>query len=267
MRISTLDDIAPLLQQARSCFVPNPGNAGDALIALGTFHYFDSQKIPFPPVVSVEEKEAIRQYDLVIYSGGGNLIPHYGDALDVLRYASEYRKKIIVLPHTTFGYESELTRMASSLHLFCRDKVSFDMLLTRGMPDRSITLSEDMAFKIDRSFLEKYDRKPHLRTAYCMRTDVESRNRSAALFSENCDISFLWNGNLWGDRVFVERVVASLITYICQFESVVTDRLHIGILAALLDRQVQLFPNSYYKNKAVYEFSMRNRLPNVTFCS
>ena len=44
-----------------------------------------------------------------------------------------------------------------------------------------------------------------------------------------------------------------LLEVLRQHERVVTNRLHIGIAAALLSREVVLYPNSYYKNKAVYQ--------------
>jgi hypothetical protein len=45
---------------------------------------------------------------------------------------------------------------------------------------------------------------------------------------------------------------------------VVTDRLHIAIAGALLGLEVELHPNSYYKNRAVYDYSLR-RFSNVRF--
>jgi hypothetical protein len=43
-----------------------------------------------------------------------------------------------------------------------------------------------------------------------------------------------------------------------------TDRLHVAIAGALLGREVHLHPNSYYKNQAVYDYSLE-QYENVTF--
>jgi hypothetical protein len=48
------------------------------------------------------------------------------------------------------------------------------------------------------------------------------------------------------------------------FPIVRTDRLHVAIAGAMLGKQVWLYPNSYYKNRAVYEFSLR-AFSNVHF--
>lgn len=54
-----------------------------------------------------------------------------------------------------------------------------------------------------------------------------------------------------------------MLAYLDQFDQIVTNRLHIGILAGLLHKEVDFYPNNYFKNKAVYEFSMRDQFPHV----
>jgi exopolysaccharide biosynthesis predicted pyruvyltransferase EpsI len=46
---------------------------------------------------------------------------------------------------------------------------------------------------------------------------------------------------------------------------VATDRLHVGIGAALLGKTCRLHDNSYGKNRAVYDHSIRNHFPAVVF--
>ena len=45
---------------------------------------------------------------------------------------------------------------------------------------------------------------------------------------------------------------------------VYTDRLHVAILAAILGKKTSLYPNSYHKNRGVFEYSLSN-YPNVVF--
>jgi len=54
-----------------------------------------------------------------------------------------------------------------------------------------------------------------------------------------------------------------LLSYLDTFEEVHTNRLHVCIGAALLGKRVRLAPNSYDKNQAVWEFSLRGRFHNV----
>jgi exopolysaccharide biosynthesis predicted pyruvyltransferase EpsI len=49
-----------------------------------------------------------------------------------------------------------------------------------------------------------------------------------------------------------------------QFSLVRTDRLHLAIGASLLGKQVELYSNDYFKNRAVYDFSLKS-FPNVRF--
>lgn len=45
--------------------------------------------------------------------------------------------------------------------------------------------------------------------------------------------------------------------------AVETDRLHVAIAASLLGKRVRIQNNSYGKNRAVYEFRLRDRFPNL----
>jgi len=57
-------------------------------------------------------------------------------------------------------------------------------------------------------------------------------------------------------RVFVNLIEGSRMVF--------TDRLHVAILAVILGKDTILYPNSYYKNKGVYEFSL-SKYPNLKF--
>jgi hypothetical protein len=41
------------------------------------------------------------------------------------------------------------------------------------------------------------------------------------------------------------------------------NRLHLGIAGPLLCKKVNLYANNYYKGRAVYDYPMRHRFPNV----
>lgn len=51
-----------------------------------------------------------------------------------------------------------------------------------------------------------------------------------------------------------EKVSLSLFEYISRYETINTNRLHVGIVGYLLDKQVNFYRNSYYKNEAVYDY-------------
>jgi len=85
-------------------------------------------------------------------------------------------------------------------------------------------------------------------------------------------------GRVWCDNVDVSQVFAvddmsprralettgRIVSFLDEFDIVRTDRLHVGILSALLGKEVHLYDNLYGKNRAVYEHSMRERFPRVS---
>ncbi|MEI4920606.1 hypothetical protein Q8G81_34160, partial [Klebsiella pneumoniae] len=56
-----------------------------------------------------------------------------------------------------------------------------------------------------------------------------------------------------------------MINFLEEYKVVNTDRLHVAILASLLGKEVNFYPNSYYKNEAVYNYSLFNRYPKTCF--
>ena len=63
----------------------------------------------------------------------------------------------------------------------------------------------------------------------------------------------------------MEEVSNKLFNYISNYEIVNTNRLHIGIAGCLIGKKVNFYKNSYYKNKASYEFSIKNKFKNIFF--
>jgi exopolysaccharide biosynthesis predicted pyruvyltransferase EpsI len=257
-----LDSIVDEIARSRTCIIMNPGNAGDALIALGTFHWLDRLGL-HPTILSFANLDYAKDFDLIVYGGGGNLVPMYGTALTAIDYAARLGKQVAVLPHTIFGCEDALLRHALNLRLFCRERQSYEGLLAAGFPDDRLALDHDMAFQIEERFFSSLQPiAPSRDTISCLRRDAESAQQIPSPV-DNLDISLLWNGDYWSDREFVESICRCLAAYLMQAKSITTDRLHISILGALLKLEVRMLPNSYYKNRAVYDFSL-DRFRNVT---
>ena len=60
------------------------------------------------------------------------------------------------------------------------------------------------------------------------------------------------------------KAAAYLLRVVDSFDVVRSDRLHVAIAGALLGKEVELYPNSTFKNRAVYDFSLE-RFTNVRF--
>ncbi|NNF03164.1 MAG: hypothetical protein HKN17_01755 [Rhodothermales bacterium] len=58
----------------------------------------------------------------------------------------------------------------------------------------------------------------------------------------------------------------NLLAYLNRFDRITTNRLHVCILGAMLGKQIDFHANSYFKNEAVYRFSLGQQFPNVRWC-
>jgi exopolysaccharide biosynthesis predicted pyruvyltransferase EpsI len=95
---------------------------------------------------------------------------------------------------------------------------------------------------------------------YAYRTDVEKTEQNRPV--ENVDVSRIFECGVAPQSQALQATVLTL-AYLNHFDRIVTNRLHIGILAGLLNKSVDLYPNNYFKNKEVYRLSMKKELPNV----
>jgi exopolysaccharide biosynthesis predicted pyruvyltransferase EpsI len=238
-------------------YCSNPGNGGDAFIAHATFRLFEELAIRYNVVPYDYKTEGMT----IFYGGGGNLIEgRYHHAQIFLGNNVGRGNSIVLLPHTVRGH-LDLLAGSSDVTVICRETFSYDALRAAGLPAERLYLSEDMAFTIDPAGLA--ETKKGSGTGYFFRTDAESAGKQA-IPEGNLDVSMCWNGDHWVDPEFTEAVCRSIVLYLNRFETVVTDRLHVGIMGALCGKRVFLHPNDYYKNRAVYDHSLY-RYPNVTF--
>lgn len=97
-------------------------------------------------------------------------------------------------------------------------------------------------------------------TLHAFRTDLEKTG--IPLPADNLDVARLFSHGT-KNRWVSHWSTFQLLSFIDTYQTVHTNRLHTAIAAALLRKQVRFFPNSYFKNRAVYEFSLRDRFRNV----
>lgn len=221
-----------------------PGNYGDSLIWHGTKELLRSCEIQTRDV-SIESPRNSR----LLIDGGGNLVDYYSDVRDFLMKKSLSYDEIIILPHTINGEEqiAALNRIRGRLVVFCREQTSAQYVkqrLRRG----EIYLWHDCAFYNNFSISSTGNG-----VLNAFRTDCESVIGKCP--TDNVDLSC----NGWATKPLKE-----LIDCLMQFQDINTDRLHIAICGVLLKKNVRLFANSYYKNRAVYDYSLK-RFPNIRF--
>ena len=99
---------------------------------------------------------------------------------------------------------------------------------------------------------------------YAFRNDVEKT--SMKLPENNIDVAQVFSHGTKNPLV-CHYGSYHMMRYLNTFDVINTNRLHVSIAGALLGKQVRLWPNSYGKNQAVYDYSMLKQYPNVEWAS
>ncbi len=245
-------------------FLCNHGNIGDTLIFKGTLAFCKKYNIRLRLITKITQNHN----NTLFVSGGGNLIDHYAVLktwlLPRVQQASLIYEQVIILPHTIFGEKTiqGLLPYIENIYIVCRENYSYDYLRAH-LPKENIFLSDDMAFHLDYSAIYKKGKG----TLHVIRTDGEKTDMPVPKgnidLSEEFDIGKPYQHAYW-ELSYWEEFPDKLIEYINQFEEVVTNRLHIGIAAALLQKKTTIYPNNYFKNKGIYELSLAD-MPHVSF--
>lgn len=241
-------DLKQFLEKYRGIsvdFYRFPGNYGDSLIWHGTKILLNMLDIHENYV----EISSPKGNDVLLIDGGGNFVDYYSDIRDFLTKKTNLYKEIVILPHTIFGEEQIdiLNNLSGSITVFCREKVSLEFLKEK-FTNGNIYLWHDCAFYNE--FQKTLNGQGALSV---FREDKESIMEGVP--ESNHDISY--NG-------YATKPLNQFIDYLKQYEEINTDRLHIAICATLLGKKVNLYPNSYYKNKALFDYSL-SKFPNISF--
>lgn len=116
--------------------------------------------------------------------------------------------------------------------------------------------------KLRQQFQEQFPQQPLI--LHCLRTDAEKID--ITLPPDNIDLPMVSPNFLHLHTTqpqLLGYTVKEFLDFINHYDVVVTNRLHVGIAAALLGKTVQLYPNNYWKVQAVYEYSLKTRFPKV----
>jgi exopolysaccharide biosynthesis predicted pyruvyltransferase EpsI len=238
-------------------FVPNPGNIGDAAINLACFDYLTGR---FDRVEICAITETPRT-ECVFVGGGGNAVePLYTDVRDFMDGLTQ-RNRLFMFPATMQGYAGSLQRVAPYARVLCRESTSL-AYVAKHLCTENVSLAHDAAFLLAprlRSDFASRIEKVTIAKCRSFRTDIESVHPGLG-----CNDFMLEHQCAWTNMTIAHDFVWAAASYLLTFGEVETDRLHCGILAAILGRRTLLGANSYFKNVAVFEHSL-SRLPNTTF--
>lgn len=278
----------------------NPGNAGDALIASGAFLLFEQAGLEVE-LINIKNFDATNK--IVLYAGGGNLVGIYPEARDFFYKFHKAAKQLILLPHTVTENEDLLAELGGNVTLFARELVSYEHLKKHAKKanvyldhDLALNLDAKQLAQAPRiGFLEVVCQKikhrllsdqkslnyprPQimLRNAFVegstfvkkgfrpnvgnfFRSDVE--RSGIPIPRDNADLSRVYEYGTHAQSL-TDYTTKRMLAFIDKFDLVRTDRLHVCIGAALLGKKVEFYPNSYFKCRAVYQYSLKDKFQNV----
>jgi len=236
-------------------YVPNPGNGGDALIALGTYTLFDDLRLNYE-IGDINKKYYNKT---LVYAGGGNLVGIYEECENFL-IKNKDNNKIIILPHTIKDCDKLLHSLGNNIIIFCRERPSYNYVLKTFKYKKNVFLSKDMAFYIKINSMITWNKGNGIGNFF--RLDKEKTNINIPV--DNIDLPSKINYNpLMNDKKLVFKTANDIFNTLNKYEIINTNRLHICIAGSFLNKKVNLYENSYYKNRAMYEYSIKDTYKNT----
>lgn len=241
-------------------FVRPGGNAGDHLIYLGAEKLARHARLRFTTVTHEAFMEQQYERDTVIYihgSGGYNPI-WSGKPMESLRHAAAHRGVVIQGPSTFWDDLAFLrARIQGSIQaatcerlvLMARERVSYGILHEVCPSDTEIFLDHDTALNLQREDInELVPLRKGAYKLYAIREDKEAQEpENREYFSP------------WLDPVRHGGSFEGWVRLQAGANELITNRLHSSILGSILGIPTTLLPNSYFKNRAIWEYSLKDR--------
>jgi exopolysaccharide biosynthesis predicted pyruvyltransferase EpsI len=275
----TINDFFDNYKGEKVFFKPNPGNAGDAMINHAAVQLMRKHEIDFQFVGSDDDLSD----KLVFYSGGGNFVSYYSNAANFIGKWHDKARRLVILPSTINSHEDLIAKLGQNVDIMLREKVSFDYVSKMNKNSRKF-LMDDLAISLDLKEFWKYLEEPkgnfrsqlnhsllrfissrfklQSKTLNSYRDDMEKPDM--ILPKDNIDISRLLEVSEQSEAS-IKELAYYLLFFIKQFDIINTNRLHVCLAGAILGKEVNFYPNSYYKNRAVYEFSMKGKFKKVNW--
>lgn len=240
-------------------YIPNPGNAGDNLIATGTYNLFDRLGIKYK--FGRYSYSYTNKY--LIYGGGGNLVGTYKFAETFLKRNKDKNNDILLLPHTIYNVDDILESLGNNITLFCREKTSLEYVKSKFKYQNNIYIDHDMAFHLDKKY---YDNNTINTNDYINAFRVDAEKTNISIPDDNYDISLdLMEKDFAVEKNKSCKVVDVFFKKLSEYKTINTNRTHVAIAGCLLNKNVNFYPNSYHKNKSIYEYSLMNRFEKINF--
>jgi exopolysaccharide biosynthesis predicted pyruvyltransferase EpsI len=221
--LSAWDALFEPYRGARTNPIPTYGNTGDKLIWKSMLAMLDRYDIRITP----------DEWDVLFWPGGGNMGSVYNACraarATLLQSAEKRNIPFVILPQSWSSAEPipyENTRLTA------RERPSAKLAGAELFPDLALGLSA--------SFIAPTARRE---SGHFFRKDVEALVAKASASH---------------DPVRHAGSVDSYLRLAASYDKIHTDRLHFAIAGLMVGADVTLYPNNYHKNRAVWEYSLRD---------
>lgn len=240
-------------------YIPNPGNIGDHFIAYVTMQIFNDIGLNY--IIGDINHKYLNE--TIFYGGGGNLIGIYNDCKNFI-LNNLNNNKIVILPHTV---KDECTLIKhifnDNIKIICREKTSYNYVRKLIKNKSNLYLSKDLSLYIKDDFILKYNTKTKEENI-CNAFRLDKEKTNIRIPQDNLDLSTkLSKYKNKKDFKYYENETERLFSYLSGYDIINTNRLHIAIASCLLNKVVNLYENNYYKNKAIYNYSLSNNFNNI----
>ena len=228
---------------------PRGGNTGDQLIAVACERFVRDRGINvWRSDGSIEDAATAGDTEylgdlfgsfrgMVMFSGGGNIgiYPDNAEIRAAVIARTHARHRCLVFPQSALGPEPAL--VDPKVTVWCRDEVSQAILQNAGT---RTALVPDIALYMD----DEIPKKPAgIGKYYIKRTPAGDAETIDHQIDPDCNSADLTLSHP------LDRVLSTLEPY----ETVISDRLHGGLIAAMMRKKVIFLPVGYHKIQSFYE--------------
>ncbi len=258
---TTLFDLFRQLSSHAFLFIEPGGNPGDSLIYKGAYKLADQAQLHYKAATHeevIDRIDAVPGGAVIYIHGSGGFVPWWsGKPIVAIRKIVSTFEGTVIMGPTTFSEDVDYLRESfinsisegrcRKLHIFTREHTSY-LVLKRCLPSWVELLEDhDTALNLQASDFDTSSIRQRY-PFYAIRVDREMcPTQKINVFSRRLDpVPYCRSFDEW----FLLHARA---------KEIVTNRLHSSILGSILGKRTTLMPNSYHKNRSVWEFSLASR--------
>lgn len=264
----TLSELLTNYKSKKILVIKPGGNFGDQLIYAGFHRIGRDIDLEYEELFyeHAAELPAGTKYDVVYVHGGGGYVPWWsGKAYKAVELAGSLASETVIVGPTTVHTDKDYVRGVLAdiqskidpnldFHMYARERTSFEIMKELAGDLGTIGLDHDTAVSC----------LPEDVLVFCKNQPNESTKRNYVFFGIRTDAekeaaTMVDSRAFLADPVFYTRNMDEWVRLHANARVIVTNRLHSSICGAVLGVPTILLPNSYHKNRSVWEMSLADR--------